>query len=61
VPAENVIRIMCPNLACRRVLAVPVVARGKIVRCGRCGMNIRIPSATGDDEQESPATPSEGT
>ena len=41
---ENV-RIMCPNLACRRVLAVPVSARGKTVRCRSCSTNIRVPSA----------------
>lgn len=40
---ENVIRIMCPNLACKRVLAVPSHARGKLVRCKGCGINIRIP------------------
>jgi len=41
--SENVIRIMCPNLACKRVLAVPGHARGKLVRCRSCGINIRIP------------------
>jgi len=44
VTAESVIRIMCPNLTCKRVLAVPVHARGKLVRCRSCGMNIRIPA-----------------
>jgi hypothetical protein len=34
---------MCPNLACKRVLAVPGHARGKLVRCRSCGINIRIP------------------
>jgi len=34
---------MCPNLACKRVLAVPTHARGKLVRCRSCGINIRIP------------------
>ncbi len=41
--SDKVIRIMCPNLSCQRVLAVPVIARGKIVRCRRCGMNVKIP------------------
>lgn len=40
---SNVIRIMCPNLACKRVLAVPGHARGKLVRCRGCGINIKIP------------------
>ena len=43
----NVIRIMCPNLGCQRVLAVPDHARGKLVRCRSCGTNIRIPAIRG--------------
>ncbi|NUQ66935.1 MAG: hypothetical protein HUU18_01455 [Phycisphaerales bacterium] len=35
---------MCPNLTCRKVLAVPAAARGKTVRCRCCGTNIRIPA-----------------
>lgn len=42
-PNAEVIRIMCPNLACQRILAVPSHARGKLVRCRSCGMNVRIP------------------
>ena len=45
VPTQSFIRVMCPNLGCQRILAVPVVARGKIVRCGACGVNVRIPAA----------------
>lgn len=40
---EDVIRIMCPNLSCKRILAVPTTARGKLVRCRGCGINLRIP------------------
>ena len=43
VTEQTVIRIMCPNLGCQRVLAVPDHARGKLVRCRSCGTNIRIP------------------
>jgi hypothetical protein len=43
VTAGNLIRIMCPNLSCQRVLAVPESARGKVVRCRACGINIKIP------------------
>jgi hypothetical protein len=43
VTAGNLIRIMCPNLACQRVLAVPNSARGKVVRCRACGINVKIP------------------
>ena len=51
--SNDVIRIMCPNLACKRVLAVPSHARGKLVRCRSCGINIRIPVPKSKDE---PAT-----
>jgi len=37
------IRIMCPNLTCRKILAVPVTARDKTVRCKACSTNIKIP------------------
>lgn len=41
---DSVIRIMCPNLTCKRILAVPPAARGKLVRCRGCGINLRIPA-----------------
>lgn len=40
---SQVIRIMCPRLTCRRILAVPSAARGRTVRCRNCGASIRIP------------------
>jgi hypothetical protein len=40
----DTIRVMCPNLVCRKILAVPSAARGKTVRCRGCGTNIRIPA-----------------
>jgi hypothetical protein len=40
---EESIRIMCPNLLCRKVLGVPATARGKTVRCKACSTTIRIP------------------
>lgn len=42
--ADRVIRIMCPNLKCRSILGVPPEARGKLVRCRKCGTNIQIPA-----------------
>ena len=42
--ASEQVRIMCPNLRCRKVLSVPKQARGKTVRCRSCGTTIRIPS-----------------
>ncbi len=47
MPMPEVVRIMCPKLTCRRVLAVPTTARGKIVRCRTCGMNIKVPLGGG--------------
>lgn len=42
-PAEDKVRIMCPNVTCRKVLALPQNARGKTVRCQNCHTNIRVP------------------
>lgn len=50
--AETV-RVMCPNLTCRKILAVPHTARGKTVRCRGCGTNIRVP---GEPVTKSPST-----
>jgi hypothetical protein len=51
--SQESVRIMCPNLTCRKVLAVPKAARGKTVRCRNCGTNIRIPS----DQVKAPVVP----
>lgn len=55
--AADTVRIMCPNLTCRKVLAVPGNARGKTVRCKNCGTNIRVPAvnASGDGHTKSSA------
>jgi|LauGreDrversion4_2_1035121.scaffolds.fasta_scaffold2849775_1 hypothetical protein len=55
MPGDEVIRIMCPNLGCQRVLAVPSSARGKLVRCRGCGSNIRIPATRPLDSGSSAA------
>ncbi len=49
---QEVVRVMCPNLKCRRILAVPVTARGKAVRCRGCGAHVKIP-----DKAIPPAAP----
>lgn len=41
--ANSAIRMMCPNLRCRSLLAVPASARGKNVRCKQCGSRITVP------------------
>ena len=55
MPQDEVIRIMCPNLGCQRVLAVPGGARGKLVRCRGCGSNIRIPAPRAGDGSQATA------
>lgn len=37
------IRLVCPNLKCRRILVVPANTRGKTIRCSACGTAIRVP------------------
>jgi RNase P subunit RPR2 len=46
------LRILCPNLTCRKILAVPVTARGKTVRCKGCQTNIRVPDAKAEDGKD---------
>jgi RNase P subunit RPR2 len=53
--ADQTVRIMCPNLTCRRVLAVPSSARGKTVRCRNCGTNIRVPASPPAPKSDTPA------
>lgn len=40
---EATLRIKCPSLTCRKILAVPTSSRGKTVKCKNCGGMIRIP------------------
>ena len=56
--SQESVRIMCPNLVCRKVLAVPKAARGKTVRCRNCGITIRIPG--GEGAKASPGLPPPG-
>jgi len=53
--SAETVRIMCPNLVCRKVLAVPKECRGKTVRCRNCGTNIRVPQVSKPvDDKNSP-------
>ena len=38
------VTVVCTNLKCRAILSVPDTARGKKVRCSRCGQALVIPS-----------------
>ncbi|MEM7682311.1 MAG: hypothetical protein AAF288_10185 [Planctomycetota bacterium] len=41
---SKAIRLICPNLRCRAILAVPQTARGRAVRCRQCGFRVQVPS-----------------
>ncbi|MCX5658944.1 MAG: hypothetical protein NTW19_04390 [Planctomycetota bacterium] len=43
--STNTIRLICPSLRCRAILTAPAAARGKAVRCGQCGMRVKVPDA----------------
>ncbi len=57
MPDQKMVRIMCPNLTCRKVLSIPEMARGKTVRCKSCGTNIRIPSVKSPKPAPAPPPP----
>ncbi len=37
------IQLICPNLRCRKILAVPDDVRGKLVKCQHCQTMFRVP------------------
>ncbi len=39
------VQLLCPNLRCRKVLAVPEEVRGKLVTCQFCRQKFRVPEA----------------
>ena len=39
------VQLICPNLRCRKFLAVPEDVRGKLVRCQHCQTMFRVPQA----------------
>ncbi len=53
--ATTIVRMICPNLNCRKVLSVPPTARGKTVRCRNCGMRIHVPAPAKRPEPEADA------
>lgn len=55
--SQDSVRLMCPNLSCRKVLAVPERARGRTVKCKNCGTVVRVPIRHG----ERPAPPNRDT
>jgi hypothetical protein len=39
------VQMLCPNLKCRKILAVSAEARGKLVKCQYCQSMLRVPAA----------------
>ena len=39
------VQLICPNLRCRKFLAVPDDVRGRLVRCQHCQQMFRVPDA----------------
>jgi hypothetical protein len=37
------VQLLCPNLRCRKFLAVPDDVRGKLVKCHHCQQLFRVP------------------
>ena len=54
------VSVVCTNLKCRAVLSVPDSARGKKVRCSRCGQALVIPARHGLSESQPQAEAAEG-
>jgi hypothetical protein len=40
------VQLICPNLRCRKFLAVPDDVRGKLVKCQSCQTLFRVPDTT---------------
>jgi hypothetical protein len=37
------VQLLCPNLRCRKFLAVPDEIRGRLVKCQHCQTTFRVP------------------
>ena len=40
------VQLICPNLRCRKLLAVPDEIRGKLVKCQHCQTMFRVPDVS---------------
>jgi LSD1 subclass zinc finger protein len=39
------VKMICPNLKCRKILSVPDEVRGKQVKCQYCQTTFRVPTS----------------
>ena len=51
------VQLLCPNLRCRKFLAVPDDVRGKLVKCHHCQQLFRVPGGRKVEAPEPAATP----
>lgn len=49
------VQLICPNLRCRKFLAVPDDVRGKLVKCQSCQTLFRVPDSTKKPASATPA------
>ena len=49
------VQLICPNLRCRKFLAVPDDVRGKLVKCQSCQTLFRVPESTKKPASATPA------
>ena len=47
---SDVVRIICPNLRCRKILSVPALYRGRQVKCQHCQSHLRVPDGGRKEE-----------
>jgi DNA-directed RNA polymerase subunit RPC12/RpoP len=53
--STGILRIRCPDLRCRCILAVPAETRGKVLRCARCGTKVLVPQPKEANPREAAA------
>ena len=51
------VQLICPNLQCRKFLAVPDDVRGKLVRCQHCQTMFRVPDGKKPDVPDAATAP----
>jgi hypothetical protein len=49
------VQLICPNLRCRKILAVPDEVRGKLVKCQHCQTMFRVPEGRPQPAGAAPA------
>lgn len=53
------VQLICPNLRCRKFLAVPDEVRGKLVKCQSCQTLFRVPDGAKKPGPSAAASPTQ--